>query len=106
MFIINFGNLELAFDLRQYEPLALVCGTANSDWSIKLPPVLYPEIQEVSVAMSNGSGSNIFSLKDDDEYLKLNTDKLSEVQDCSSCPKRNTLDLKFKLESDLLGSAT
>ena len=65
--------------MAEYEPLALLCETASADWSIKLPPVLFPEIQEISVAMLNDSNSKIFSYKNDDEYLSLNTDKLPEV---------------------------
>ena len=48
---VSFYAPAFAFDMTKFEPKTLSCAEADSAWSIKLPPLLSPQIQDVSITM-------------------------------------------------------
>ena len=93
-----------AFDLSDFEVAALRCSRLeDKTWVMKLPPVTTTDLSPVKVSIATTAIGALFRLTRD--MATLSDFGLDLITTEEGCPTSDTLDLKFKLNSKLLGIA-
>lgn len=98
---IQFTSKPPEFILDGFTTKPLTCTEDDSNWSLQLPAATTEEFSAVEVTL--------LATEDDGEYFVLTDGILSLTdsarQDFSNgrCPGKESLDLKFKLKSKLVG---
>ena len=82
----------------------LTCSYQDANWYMRVPGVRYPDIQKVAVKLLTKDSP--FTFNADKQVVFLEKNIRDALIKGTSCPKTDFVTLEFRLESDLLGTAT
>ena len=74
------------FNLAGFEITPITCSSNDAIWSLKLPPVMDPEIQTVAITMESSSEENLLTYVGDGKIVFIAKDKKNRVSQGLYCP--------------------
>ena len=101
---MTFAESAPEFDLFGYIIPVLPCDERAATWSMKLPPIRFPELQKVKIAVYRNE-ENLFEYNESKQVIFLNDSKRKSIIDGSYRPNSSQAQIHFNITSNLLGSA-